>query len=293
MSASAAARMEDLYTHVVAPLVLGGELRPVRPIGPAVAQDMASLAAVFAPADAALGARVAEARGSRARLLLPVDAAPPMGKGDWILVAALSDLLQVANPYLRPVLAQKRPRTLLVATESTLSSVAPPRSVLAAVGRHSVFARMLSLTRSDTMVRWWSGSATFRGEPPPARMLAWPSLRRVRVEPTTSTFRDLASHTDIGDESYLRVVSRLLALSPLTDLACAARAEMPFLWTKAALALVSSPLGAATARRAMAAGGPRVELSLERATRALQDEGERRIAESFLLARRAHLAASP
>ena len=86
--------------------------------------------------------------------------------------------------------------------------------------RHLIVERAFATTRSDVHVQWWTGSASFFGEDAPARLTAWPSLRRVNLDKKTTPMWRLA--LSAGDEE-LRVARAallvaLLDASPLTRL---------------------------------------------------------------------------
>jgi hypothetical protein len=262
-------RGSQFYRSFLAPLVLGGTLTPVRPLGPSLAGRLAELSGALAAAVGDLRLEVEDARAKRARRLLALDALPPLGPDDWRLAAAFNDLLQVANPHLPGLLGPGRPQRLLDAVEALVATVAPPTTVEACVARHATFAAAFSLVRVDTEVRWWVGSATFRGERPPPRLLLWPSLRRVRVDEARVPLESLADYADLPREAFQRALGALLERLPLTDLGSAHREAPPFHWTTPCLRLVAHPLGARVARHVLGPPGSPVDLALDRAARAL------------------------
>ena len=293
-----AARAQDVYAGVLAPLVIGGALRPVRPVGPELAREIAGLAGVVRPVDSALFDAVNAARSRRARQLLPVDPMPLPGPDEWLLLCALSDFLQVSNPQLPGVFTATRPMKLLDAVGKTLDRVEPPTTIIACLSRHATFAQLLRVTRIDTTVRWWTGSAVFRGTPPPRRLLAWGELRRVRTEAVTVTLEGLSAHASpvVARDRYLAQLVRFLHASPLTDLSSAGRDEPAFRWSGPSLSLVGSRTGARLVRRALGGAGSRADAALERATRALELNARTEaaaVASRFLDERRAHAALSP
>lgn len=88
------------------------------------------------------------------------------------------------------------------------------------LARHVLLARLFSTTRLDTKLTWWAGRASFHGEDPPARLTAWPGLRRVHQQRSTVPVWQLVSLH--GDEELrlarLSLLSTLLNVSPLTRL---------------------------------------------------------------------------
>jgi hypothetical protein len=248
-------RGTQFYRSFLAPLVLGGTLTPVRPLGPSLAGRLAELSTALAAAVGDLRAEVEDARAKRARRLLALDTLPPLGPDDWRLAAAFNDLLQVANPHLPGLLGPGRPQRLLDAVDTLIEQVSTPTTVEACVARHATFAAAFSLVRVDTEVRWWVGSATFRGESPPPRLLLWPSLRRVRVDEARVPLESLVDYADLPRDAFLKALEQ--------------REAPAFRWTTPCLRLVAHPLGARVVRHVLGPPGSPVDLALDRAARAL------------------------
>jgi hypothetical protein len=193
--------------------------------------------------------------------------------------AALHDLLQAANPVFDAVLRRRAAARILEVAAAALERVAPPASVRDALSRHTWFGRVLEVSRTDTAVSWWSGSRTYLGVEPPARLKAWPELRRVNVIATPRPLLELGplavDRARLGD-----AVARLLARTPLTDLATCTRASPAFAWSDATLALVATPAGRTLALRALARlPATEVDAALGRATRDLVVAGREQAAE--------------
>ncbi len=147
-----------------------------------------------------------------------------------------------------------------------------PATLGESVARHTWFSRLFTLARVDSKVSWWTGSALFRGRPPPHRLTAWPELRQVHVEQTSHPLTDLPdAGAAMPPFAFASAMRSLLRATPLTDLANASRASTPnqpgFVWSTGALGLVASPAGRTLALRALAAQ-PRdlVDDALGRAT---------------------------
>lgn len=271
MSADVGERLEGLATSVVAPLVLGGFIEPVRPIGARLALRFD---VEFRPTDAQLWSRVDVARVRRARLLAPVDTLPGLSPVEWALAAAFNDLLQVTNEELSGVLTSGRHASLLANVHALLDRLPPPADVHEAITRHATFARVFEVVRKDVTVSWWSGSQRFRGRPPNARLLAWPKLRGVHVDEQVIALCDM--HRGV-DETLLYALAwqTWIMHTPLTDLATAARKQPEFSWSDATLSLVSVPAGRTVALRALTQKPRDVVLAaVERANRALSTGDE-------------------
>jgi len=263
-----AAIARALLAGVMGPLVLGGEVRPGHAIG--ARHALAFTQQVGAGAvDAALFDQVQRARVRRARRLVPVDALLPATDSEWAMGAALHDLLQAVNPDFDGALRRSMAARILDVAIATLDRVPPPRSAAEALSRHTWFARLMDLARTDTTVTWWAGSRTYRGEPPAARLQAWPELRRVSVVAKPVPLLELTPLA-VGRDRVAHAVELLLDRSPLTSIAACTRAAPRFAWSGGSLALVATPTGRALALRALERlPDGDVEVALGRATRDL------------------------
>ncbi len=247
------ARALELAQKVIGPLVLGGPMRPVRPLGPRLALEIGLVERI---ADDELQSQVEQARLRRARAIVAVDALPDLGLTQWAMAAALNDLLQVTNDQLGGLGRRGRHRRLLKATTGLCAAIPPPAHLGDAVARHATFARLLEATRTDRHVSWWTESRTFRGRPAPSRLLVWPRLRRVRVEEKTVELVRMADDVPVEAEDFAKAVAALLACSPLTDLGSIDRAHPPFAWSRATLAVAATVAGSDLALRAFARQQP-------------------------------------
>jgi hypothetical protein len=257
-----------LFDGFLGPLVVGGDVFPGRPIGARSALAMGRERVI---ADSDLYARVQLARTRVARKLTAVDDLPGPTEAEWAIGAALHDIVQTAHPAFDSAFRRKGPPRILDLAEATLERVPAPRSVGEALSRHTWFSRLFEMERTDTVIRWWVGSRTFLGEKPPARLAAWPELRRVHVETTARAVMDLPGAGGAVDPTRFGVsLGRLLAKTPLTDLATCHRPAPVFSWGSESLGLIATPPGRALAGRALAwAPKSAADAGLGRATRAL------------------------
>ena len=257
---------ERLYAGVMAPLVLGGALRPGHAIG---ARGALALGEGRAPADAELASRTGEARVRRARRLVPVDSLPSPSAADWALAAAFHDLLQAANPIFDAPLRRGAAARILDLALVTIERVPPPTNAGEALSRHTWLARAPEVTRTDADVRWWAGRREFRGIDPPERLQAWPRLRRVNVVRVPRPLLELTPIA-VDRERLTGALAALLARTPLTDLAACTRGVPAFEWHPAVLALVATGPGRTLALRSLARlADHEVDRALGRSTRAL------------------------
>ncbi|MFO0589173.1 MAG: hypothetical protein U0441_16675 [Polyangiaceae bacterium] len=248
------ARYDELVTAVLAPLVLGGRIDPVRPFGPRLGLAIGEGRKI---ADSELRSRLDVARVRVARLLAPVDTVADISPEDAALIAALNDLLQVSNLDLSGPFTRSRHAKLLEAATELARSVPAPRTIAEALSRHTVTARALEAIRTDTIVSWWTGSASFRGKPPPSRLLAWRDLRRVREDAQKVALVDMGSDApSLTADLWVDAIAVWLSRSPLTDLATAGRRAPAFKWSDTTLSLISTIPGRTLAFRALARQRP-------------------------------------
>lgn len=281
------ARAAELGERVLGPLLLGGTVSPVKPLGAQLALSIGP----FVLQDGDLRSRIDVARVRRARRLAPVDTLPDISGAEWALAAALNDLVQVSNHELTSGLTRKRHQRLLDNVRSLCAAVPAPRDLGEALARHATFAGALDLTRTDTTVRWWTGHATFRGQPPSGRLLKWREWRRVRVEEQPVRLVDMCDGIGVvAAGAFEEVLAAWLTRSPLTDLASLTRARPAFGWSASTLSLLATVPGRSFAWRALAPlPTAQVQEVLRRATsevpdafapaRALAEGFEREVAE--------------
>jgi hypothetical protein len=137
------------------------------------------------------------------------------------LLYAAHELFSTTHPQATSFYA----RSHLFAQAATLEVEKLPRTLDPSrlVTRHLIVRRLFRTNRTDVHVKWWTGSESFFGEEPPARLVAWPSLRRVEQQRLTQPMWRLALTT--GDEvlrtARQALMTAVLDASPLTRLLCA------------------------------------------------------------------------
>ncbi len=227
MSANATL-VASVVERVVTPLVVGGTLRPVKPIGEARALGANVERGEVETADLDV------ARADAARRLAPINGLAPLGRGEWLLACALNDLLQVHNSSLDDEDAAR----LLSLADRTLSHAGPPSTASDALVRFATFRRLPELVRDDIDVISGTSTRTFRGGVPPRRLVVMPELRGVRVATRRVPLGRFADDHD-GKGPWLQVLGRLLAATPLVDVFSAARVAPRFVWSGTAVAMVA------------------------------------------------------
>lgn len=269
----------EVLRRVLSPAALGAPLQIGQPFGRARAlaaaeslaggrtdgaSDPAAEGEVRALLHAAALDATDEAVVRRLRALSPIDVeslGPRLDPQSTRLAALAHDAIAAFHPDLVGTFGGgRRPSRLLEATSRALAEVPAPASVREALLRHAWLAPLFDFELVRTGVRFWVGSRDFVGVEPPARLLAWPELRRVHRTERRAELLRLPTLFE-GDaagalaEPWARAMAGLLAASPLTDLAHADRAAPAFVVTPAAWALVASDAGARLARRVLVAAG--------------------------------------
>jgi hypothetical protein len=242
---------ERLFVTFLAPLVLGGTMRPGRPIGGRGALAMGD---GRSPTDIDALSRAQLARVRVARKLAPVDRFEPAPTGhEWALAATLHDLVQATHPGFDAAFRRSGPARILSVIDKTLARIPPPRHVGEALSRHTWLSRMFELARTVVEVKWWTGSETFLGEDPPSRLTVWPELRRVQQTRTPRPLMDLPTSGSAVDlAQFTVVVESLLTRTPLTDIATADRSAPAFTWRHETLTLAATNAGRTVVLRALA-----------------------------------------
>ncbi len=260
---------ERLFSTFLAPLVLGGTMHPTHAFG---GRNALFIGEGRTPADVDTLSRVTLARVRVARRLVPVDRFEPAPTAaEWALAAMLHDLVIATHPDFDAVLRRSWPRRMIEIVDKTLERIPKPANVGEILSRHTWLGRMFEITRTDVEVRWWTGSQKFLGADPPARLLAWPELRRVQQTRTPHTLMELpGAGSAIEPTRFTSCVTQLLAHTPLTDFVTLERTAPSFAWTHDNLALASTHAGRTAILRALAQKPNRiVDAALGRATRPL------------------------
>ena len=240
-------RAESLARGVIAPIVLGGPLTLQRPFGPKLALELGVDRSMV---DDDLRTRIDHARLRVARTVVAVDVLPGLEAVDWTITAALNDLVQVTNHELSSFATRSRHQELLDAAVALCRAIPTCGSLQEAVARHATFSRALRITRTDVDVKWWTGSSSFRGQEPPSRLLAWPGLRKVAVTKHAISLAEMSAGAPVSAPAFDQALSQWCSLSPLSDLASAARSAPRFAWSCHTLSTVASQGGCNLALRA-------------------------------------------
>lgn len=244
---------DALFADFVAPLVLGGDVTPGAPLGARLGVRLHEATSL---ADPELISRVALARVRVARRLAPVDRVDPLPTAaEWRLLAALHDVVQATHPDLDALGRRGTAKRLLALAKVLVERAGAPATVRDALSRHTLLSRMFEITRTDVELAWWTGRARFRGTTPPARLEAWPELRRVRRTTDERGLLELGGPgAAVSAAEVTAVAAAIVEASPLTDAATAARTEPAFALSPALLALAGAPNGRRLLVRALHEG---------------------------------------
>ncbi len=227
--------LDRFVSRFVLPLVVGGPVHVEGPLGPGVVGEWLRLVRP----DVGVLTRLTDVMRRRLAHLgamgelgdLPLDA--------LTLAAVWHNLLTMTHPAAHD---RKALRTKVRGwCDAMLGWLDVPRTRAEATLRHGLLGRLGTLGRVDTHVEFWAGYADFIGVAPPPSLIAWPDLRRVKVQRARVDLPQLLRGLDPGpggdDASDLRgTVRAAFAASPLTDLSLVDRpAPFTFVWTAGAI----------------------------------------------------------
>lgn len=224
----------------VLPLVKGGQMHISAPIPPQQLEDMQR------DLDSASAEQVAvdDARIEVASLL--VCRPPPLllEPEDLALTAGLYNALAANHPRTDSVLITEKQRRRVLDAALTMVSQPLTQHRQRVLGRHALLHNLFRLERTDITISWWTGSARYFGQPPPSRLTAWRSVRRVQEEVMTVGFDELLATPETAP-----VIATLLRRTPLTQLLSTHRSAPPLHWEDAVFALRDTELARAIAYR--------------------------------------------
>ena len=254
----------EIVRRVLAPAVASGPIVLGRPFGPRRARLAAEAFGESSAESIALtreiGEGIEQALVERVRRFSPMDAGA-LGSGldgpTIALAAHLHDAMAAFHPDLAGLFRGSARTEVIELAIEAMVAMPPPSTVREALLRHAWLGTLPRFTLSRVDVSWWTGHDTFYGQEPPARLLAWPEVRKVvRAERKVPALRlpELfdARVSNALAEPFARALAAFFAASPLTDLAFAGRLAPPFTWTTATRTLVATKAGNRLARRVIA-----------------------------------------
>jgi hypothetical protein len=145
-----------------------------------------------------------------------VDAVPfPSGPLMW-LAAAAHNLCALTDPALDRVFVRGARDTVLRWIDRWIELIPPPVTRGDALSRHALLGPLLSLKRTDTVVKNWAYTYRFFGRRPPANVVALPAIRFVRTAESEVGLSDLFARQ--GGLSLDARHQKLVCRSPVTEL---------------------------------------------------------------------------
>jgi hypothetical protein len=197
------------------PLLKGGAVEVSRPIGPAALDTFALARADDVDVDRVI---FDELHGL-ASSLAPVETLPYPDRGTMALAMAAHNLMLLTDPELDGLFVSRATyREILGWTDRLIGAVDAPSTRGEALARHAVVARVLEVKRKDVVVRTWAYTHRFFGRPLPARVVSWPSVRRVQTEQEWSPLVTLWRESQALDQPLWSWAEKLIERSPVTYL---------------------------------------------------------------------------
>lgn len=274
--------VRDFLANFVKPLVGGGELHVAAPLPmPDVERWEHELG------DASV--ELVEVDDARTLVLSTLVCRPPalVLDGDELMLAAgLHNALFLVHPRADVWSVSDKQRRRIIETALAMVSRPLSRNRTRILARHALLNNLFHLTRNDTTVSWWTGRARFFGQRPPARLLAWRGVRRVREEVTVVDFDELLAVPDTAP-----VIATLLRRTPLTQLLDSHPGAPPLHWEDAVFLLRDAELARAVAYRLVpdaaprdqVAGPARLAAAFEQMLERAPDEADVRAVAAFLV----------
>jgi hypothetical protein len=240
--------LAELLERFVLPLVRGGEVVVGKPIS---TDELATLEDQI-PHNLEQVNAVDDARTDVVAELVVRSPSMVFDGDELALAAAVHNLLFLGHPRADgwSVSVTARKRVLESAQLMAARNFSQSRSRV--LGRHGLLHNVFRLQRTDTKLSWWTGSATFLGQKPPARLRAWRGMRRVREESTTAGYEDL-----LGTPEIAPVLTAVLRRSPLTQLLSMGREGPPVHWEDTVFLLRDPELARAISYRAIRGAEPK------------------------------------
>jgi hypothetical protein len=216
------------------PLVAGGNVEVGRPLS---RRDVEGLMRAHAERPTSGEREAARALAlARQQALMPFVAKVPaleLDEATWRLGAAVHNLLAMAHPRIATGPGAESRVERVGAAAASLAALGAPKTLADTLARHSVVARMPEVVRIDHTVRYWLGRKTFVGRRPPARVLALPAIRGVKVETVRRAWL-----RDVGVQAAARpAFAALTDASPLGEALDPLRLDPPPSWGRLLSAL--------------------------------------------------------
>lgn len=242
------AALSELLQRFVLPLVRGGELVVGRPIALDALGQLEDEIPHVTP-------QLVEVDDARTEVVAELVVRPPaltFDADELALAACVHNLLFLVHPRADSWSVSSSARMRVLETAQEMAARPLTQSRVRVLARHGLLHNLFRLSRTDTKISWWTGSATYLGQRPPGRLRTWRSVRRVREEQSVASYEDL-----LGTVEVAQVVTALLRRAPLTQLLAMTRDGPPLYWEDAVFLLRDAELARAIAYRALRGAEPR------------------------------------
>jgi len=208
------------------PLLRGGQVRVGHALG---APELESLAAeAVLPSDTLLEVERARQVQAAGLWLYPVPVS--WDRASARLAVAVHNLLFLSHPDAAGWTSRSARLDQVQRFTRGLLELPPPQSGAEAVARHTLTSALLDLHREDVVIDTWLMIYSFRGQEPPPNLRRFPHLRRVHEKRSRVQWVADEQLT----EAQLKLLGRLLQVSPLTDLLTPLRPRPSFAWAPVA-----------------------------------------------------------
>lgn len=213
---------DKLIAEYLLPFVAGGTVSVGRPLD---AEDLATLRRLLLEQDAAQDALVAAIR-ARLDFLWPDRVVVELDDDIATIAVAAYNMLFLSHPTTRRWReSQRKTQRLRDFVAGCLEGLILPDSFDRLLVRHVLVERLFAVSRTDVEVRFWAGRRVFQGAEPPRRLVMWPALRAVRREERTIRWAE-----ELGQRPQIQLLERLLVHSPISQLLCLPRSNLPVDW---------------------------------------------------------------
>jgi hypothetical protein len=236
------------------PLVAGGDVRIHAVLGQSELDALLTASLEVARVAGEVVGRIGEARHAVAAELVIGVPEPDLDADAIRLAVAVHDLLFLSHPGTRAASVRKGRLADVARWAAGVAQLPPPDSARELAYRHSMLHHLFDLGRDDVRVSFWAGRREFKGAEPPARLLKWQEIRRVREERWRVSFLTEA----VTDPGQRAIVTALLEASPLTDLLEPLRLEPPLELARLATWLRDPAIARAVADRYLTLGFPQI-----------------------------------
>lgn len=211
------------------PLVAGGRIAIERPLSRRLVEALARAGGGRTDStEIEATERLAIARHELLAAMVGRAPVPSLDEGAWRIGGAVHNLFALTHPTISGGVGADARIARVAAEAVALAALGPPATLGAVLERHSLLARLPEIVRVDRTVHYWLGQKTFVGRAPPARILALPSVRGVRVETARRSWLREIGVPAVARPAFLA----LTQASPLGEALDPLRLDPPPSWSR-------------------------------------------------------------